>query len=116
MTEWTEIERTSLDVVDLVSAREDRAEVVAELHRRDIGVQVHHVPIHHHPAYAAGARAEDLPVTEAVYAHVLSLPIFPDLTVDEQDRVVGRDRAEVRSVIRSKNAKGLSSRNGTRGR
>jgi dTDP-4-amino-4,6-dideoxygalactose transaminase len=67
---------------------EHRAAVVAELHRRAIGVQVHHVPIHHHPAYAAGTTADDLPVTEAVYAHVLSLPLFYDLTVDEQDIVV----------------------------
>jgi perosamine synthetase len=67
---------------------ERRAEVVAELHRRDIGVQVHHVPIHHHPAYAAGTTPADLPVTESLYAHLLSLPLFVDLTVDEQDIVV----------------------------
>jgi UDP-4-amino-4,6-dideoxy-N-acetyl-beta-L-altrosamine transaminase len=67
---------------------EHRPEVVAELHRRDIGVQVHHVPIHHHPAYAAGTRPEDLPVTESVYAHLVSLPLFVDLTVDEQDTVI----------------------------
>jgi len=67
---------------------ERRADVVAELHARDIGVQVHHVPIHHHPAYAAGTTAADLPMTEALYAHVLSLPLFYDLTVDEQDTVV----------------------------
>ena len=67
---------------------EHRAEVVADLHARDIGVQVHHVPIHHHPAYAAGTTPEDLPLTESLYAHVLSLPLFYDLTVDEQDTVV----------------------------
>ncbi len=67
---------------------EHRADVVAELHARDIGVQVHHVPIHHHPAYASGTTAADLPMTEALYAHVLSLPLFYDLTVDEQDTVV----------------------------
>jgi dTDP-4-amino-4,6-dideoxygalactose transaminase len=65
-----------------------RAEVVDALHARGIGVQVHHVPIHHHPAYAAGFTAEDLPLTESLYAHLVSLPLFPDLTVDEQDRVV----------------------------
>ena len=67
---------------------ENRANVVTDLHRRAIGVQVHHVPIHHHPAYAGGTTPDDLPVTEAVYAHVLSLPLFYDLTVDEQDTVV----------------------------
>ena len=72
---------------------EHRAEVVADLHARDIGVQVHHVPIHHHPAYAAGTVPADLPLTESVYAHVLSLPLFYDLTVDEQDTVVAALRA-----------------------
>lgn len=67
---------------------ERRADVFARLHDRGVGVQVHHVPIHHHPAYAAGTTADDLPMTEAVYAHVLSLPLFVDLTVDEQDVVI----------------------------
>ena len=67
---------------------EHRAEVVAELHRRDIGVQVHHVPIYRHPAYAAGTVPADMPETEALYAHLLSLPLFYDLTVDEQDIVI----------------------------
>ena len=67
---------------------ERRADVFARLHDRGVGVQVHHVPIHHHPAYAAGTTADDLPMTEAIYAHVLSLPLFVDLTVDEQDVVI----------------------------
>jgi UDP-4-amino-4,6-dideoxy-N-acetyl-beta-L-altrosamine transaminase len=67
---------------------EHRAEVVADLHHRGIGVQVHHVPIHHHPAYAAGTSPDDLPVTESLYAHLLSLPLFVDLTIDEQDAVI----------------------------
>jgi UDP-4-amino-4,6-dideoxy-N-acetyl-beta-L-altrosamine transaminase len=71
---------------------EHRAEVFADLRAAGIGVQVHHVPIHHHPAYAAGTTAADLPHTEALYAHLLSLPLFYDLTVDEQDMVVDRLR------------------------
>jgi perosamine synthetase len=67
---------------------EDQARVVAGLHARDIAVQVHHVPIYRHPAYAAGVRPEDRPFTEAAYAHLVSLPLFVDLTTDEQDRVV----------------------------
>ena len=67
---------------------EDRAAVVAALHAAGVGAQVHHVPIHHHPAYAAGTTRSDLPMTESVYAHVLSLPLFVDLTVDEQDTVI----------------------------
>lgn len=73
----------------------DRAAVVAGLHARGIGAQVHHVPIHHHPAYAAGTGPEHLPLTEALYAQLVSLPLFVDLTVDEQDRVVEALRASL---------------------
>ena len=62
--------------------------MVSGLHARGIGVQVHHVPIHHHPVYAAGTTPDDLPGTESLYAHLVSLPLFPDLTVNEQDSVV----------------------------
>jgi dTDP-4-amino-4,6-dideoxygalactose transaminase len=66
---------------------EHRAEVYAAMHAAGIGVQVHHVPIHHHPAYRFGTEDDQLPGTEAAYAHLLSLPIFPDLTDDEQRHV-----------------------------
>jgi perosamine synthetase len=67
---------------------EHRDDLHKTLHEGGVGAQVHHVPIHHHPAYAGEATAEDLPHTEAAYAHLLSLPLFPDLTIDEQDTVI----------------------------
>lgn len=67
----------------------DRRRVHAALRQRGIGVQVHYVPTYRFAAYAAeGHRAEDHPATEAAYAGLLSLPLFPDLTDDEQDTVV----------------------------
>lgn len=66
----------------------ERRRVYEGLHERGIGVQVHYVPIHHHPAFAADGRAEQLPATEAAYAGLLSLPLFPALTDAEQDQVV----------------------------
>lgn len=51
-----------------------------------IGVQVHYVPVHHQPLYADVAA--ELPVTDEVYAGLLSLPLHPALTDEEQDRVV----------------------------
>jgi len=67
---------------------ERRREVYDAMHEAGVGVQVHHVPIHHQPAYAYGTTAADLPGTEAAYAHLLSLPLFPDLTDDEQRQVI----------------------------
>jgi UDP-4-amino-4,6-dideoxy-N-acetyl-beta-L-altrosamine transaminase len=73
---------------------EDRARVYAEMRARGIGVQVHYVPIHQHPAYARqGFRPADFPSAEAAYARLLSLPLYPDLSPADQDTVVQTLRA-----------------------
>lgn len=47
------------------------------------------IPIHLQPAYAAlGYGPGSLPVTEQLCSEVLSLPIFPELTAAQQQRVV----------------------------
>ena len=47
------------------------------------------IPIHLQPAYKELSFSSDpLPVTEKVCSEVLSLPIFPELTDDEQNKVV----------------------------
>ena len=67
----------------------ERRRVVEGLHAAGIRVQVHYVPIHHHPVYAdLGFGPDDLPATEAAYAGLISLPLFPDLTDAQQDRAV----------------------------
>lgn len=54
-----------------------------------IGVQVHYVPIYRHPLYAdLGLDPADFPETERAYAGLLSLPLHPGLTDDQQDQVV----------------------------
>jgi UDP-4-amino-4,6-dideoxy-N-acetyl-beta-L-altrosamine transaminase len=54
-----------------------------------IGVNVHYIPIHTQPYYAAlGFRRGDFPAAEAYYARALSLPLFPALTDAQQLRVV----------------------------
>jgi dTDP-4-amino-4,6-dideoxygalactose transaminase len=58
---------------------------------QDLGIQsaVHYpVPIHLQKAYAhLGYRTGDLPVTEALCEHCLSLPIYPELSKEKISRV-----------------------------
>lgn len=76
-----------------------RAEAYAALRAAGIGVQVHYVPVHHLSAYAdLGVGAGDLPVTERVYAGLLSLPIFPAMTADEQTAVIRAVKAVVKGM------------------
>ncbi len=65
----------------------------AELHRLGIAVQVHFVPTYRFAAYAdlgldPDTHASAFPATEAAYAGLLSLPLFPDLTHDDQQTVI----------------------------
>jgi dTDP-4-amino-4,6-dideoxygalactose transaminase len=59
------------------------------LGERSIGTQIHYpVPIHlQQSAQFLGYRQGDMPVTERVASEVLSLPMFPELTDDQVDRV-----------------------------
>jgi dTDP-4-amino-4,6-dideoxygalactose transaminase len=52
------------------------------------------IPIHRQPAYADLALAPgSLPVTEQLCSEVLSLPIFPELSIEQQERVINTLKA-----------------------
>lgn len=73
--------------VRILSGR--RREVFDRLRTSGIGVQVHYLPVHLHPAFAdRGYRPGLCPVAESAYEELLSLPLFPSLTDAEQDRVI----------------------------
>lgn len=67
---------------------QERRRVYEALREKGIGVQVHFIPIYRHPLFAKDGDPADFPVTEAVYDQLLSLPLYPDLTFEQQDRVV----------------------------
>ena len=76
--------------LDIERIEGGRAAVHRALHEAGIGVQVHYIPIHLQPFYRErfGTRFGDLPATEAAYLRLLSLPLFPGLEQDDQDKVV----------------------------
>lgn len=66
-----------------------RREVYDRMRAAGIGVQVNYVPVYWHPVFEdLGYRRGMCPNAEAFYAEELSLPLFPDLTDADQDRVV----------------------------
>jgi len=76
----------------------EREAVQKELTAAGIGTGIHYpIPLHLSPPYASlGLKAGDLPVTERAAQEVLSLPMFPNLSVENQRRVA----AELLSVLR----------------
>ena len=69
---------------------DDRDRVLDQLTQAGIGAGIHYpVPIPLQAAYAdLGHRPGDFPVAEAAAARILSLPMFPGITPDQQERVV----------------------------
>ncbi|MFG6193163.1 DegT/DnrJ/EryC1/StrS family aminotransferase [Nonomuraea sp. JJY05] len=66
-----------------------RREVYERMRAAGIGVQVNYLPAYWHPVFEdLGYRRGLCPRAEAYYAEELSLPLFPDLTDAQQDRVV----------------------------
>ena len=68
----------------------NRNEVFDKLRKAGIGVNVHYIPVHLHPYYKQklGTKEGDCPVAEKVYEQILSLPMYPALTEEEQDYVI----------------------------
>lgn len=68
---------------------ERRKRVFEALRAAQIGVQVHYVPIHHHPiSRDIGLLPGDLPHCDHYYERAISLPIYPGLSDRDQERTV----------------------------
>jgi dTDP-4-amino-4,6-dideoxygalactose transaminase len=69
---------------------EDRDRVQRDLTAAGIGTGIHYpVPLHLVKAYEAlGFRPGDFPGAEQAASQVLSLPMFPGLSLEQQERVV----------------------------
>ena len=65
-----------------------------ELRDRQVGTQVHYLPVHLQPYYRELYGALSLRGADAYYARCLSLPIFP-LMSDEDVRHVAASVAEI---------------------
>ncbi|WP_456384473.1 UDP-4-amino-4,6-dideoxy-N-acetyl-beta-L-altrosamine transaminase [Desulfolithobacter sp.] len=64
-------------------------EVFTALREYGIGVQLHYIPLYRQPYYQRmGFAREQYPQAEQYYAEAISLPLFPTLTEDEQNKVV----------------------------
>ncbi len=69
---------------------QERDRVLAGLHEDGVGAGIHYpVPVHLQPAFSGLGYAEgSFPVSEASAGEILSLPIFPGITAEQQVRVV----------------------------
>jgi len=67
----------------------DRLSIFEALRRKGVGVNVHYIPIHLQPYYQnMGFKSGNFPNAEAFYLNALTIPLFPAMMADEQDKVI----------------------------
>lgn len=70
---------------------EDRKGLYDYLREHQIYAQVHYIPAHTMPYYRSlGYSKGDFPLAESYYSECLSLPMYPSLTQQEQEFVIGK--------------------------
>ena len=75
--------------LDLVRIPLSHRDTFVALREKGIGVNLHYMPIYRQPDFAGlKLSAQDFPQAERYYAEAISLPMYPDLTDEQQDRVV----------------------------
>lgn len=75
---------------------DERDRVLGELNAGGIGAGIHYpAPVHLTGAFAHLGKEGDLPVAEAAADRILSLPLFPEITEEQQERVVSTLAAAV---------------------
>ncbi len=75
--------------IDFKGCGTNRAELMTKLRARGIGTQVHYIPVPLHPFYrASGHNPEDFPEALRYYREALSIPLFVDLSDEEQNTVI----------------------------
>lgn len=67
----------------------DRKQVFETFRDKGIGVNVHYIPVYMHPYYQEhGYKDVHCANAEEIYSHIISLPLYPGLTDDQQDYVI----------------------------
>lgn len=68
----------------------NRDQFIDELKAAGIGTSVHFIPLHLHPYYVRefGFKSHDFPNALDSYSRALSLPIYPDMTEAQVERVI----------------------------
>lgn len=62
--------------------------IFEQLKKNGIGVNLHYIPVHTHPFYAnLGFSPKDFPESLSYYNEAISLPIYPNLSEEQQDKI-----------------------------
>lgn len=76
--------------IDFSSIGASRTTFFEHMGQKGIGVNVHYIPVHLHPFYRNRFRtgAGLCPAAESAYESIISLPVFPDMSDEDVEKVI----------------------------
>lgn len=81
-----------------------RNAVFNRLRDSEVNVNLHYIPIYRHPHYARmGFNASEFPNAEHYYKTAISIPMFPNLSLEEQQFVVDVIKSPCKLVFQARN-------------
>lgn len=81
--------RSALHLYPVQVTEHDRRDIFEALRGAGIGVNVHYIPVHLQPYWAArGFKIGDFPNSELYYSRAISLPLYPGLSEAEQAYII----------------------------
>src|SRR5258706_5214902 len=83
--------------IDFAAAKTERSDLMRALGSEGIGTQVHYIPVHRQPYYAARYGALSLPGAESYHASTLTLPLHAGMEEADVARVVDALKRHLRS-------------------
>ena len=77
-------------IINLDAAKMDRDKFIEHMKEHNIGIGYHHHAVHLYTYYKNnfGFKKGDFPHAETISDRILSLPLFTDMTIEDQDRVI----------------------------
>lgn len=79
--------------------KEAHKQFICALRKKNICAHVHYIPIHLQPYYQKlGFKTGDFPIAENYYDRAISLPLYPQLTANEQSYIINTVLAELEQL------------------
>ncbi len=77
-------------LLDIENLKITRSRLMEELKILGIGTSVHFIPLYRHPYYRDkyNLKKKSFPISEYIYPRIVTLPIYPDMSGDQVDRVI----------------------------
>ncbi len=75
--------------IKLTEVKKSHLQIFEELRNSGIAVNIHYIPVHLQPYYKKlGFRKGDFPESERYYSEAISIPLYPNLTPEDQIKVI----------------------------